>query len=87
VWRHSQTGQVAVWLLDGPTLLGGALVGGPVSLDWQLVKVEDVNGDGRADLVWRHSQTGQVAVWLLNGSTVVSGALVDGPVSLDWQIE
>jgi hypothetical protein len=35
LWRHTQTGQVAVWLLDGSTVLGGALVGAPVSLDWQ----------------------------------------------------
>jgi subtilisin family serine protease len=87
VWRNTRTGQVAVWFLDGPMLLGGVLVDAPVSLDWQLVEAEDVNGDGKADLVWRHTQTGQVAVWLLDGATVLSGALVNSPLSLDWQAE
>src|SRR5207244_3819876 len=37
VWRHSITGDVAVWLLNGPIMIGGGVVGSAVDLNWQLV--------------------------------------------------
>ena len=86
VWCNSATGEVAVWLLDGPTLLSAALVGAPVDRAWLPVGVGDINGDGKADLVWRNSLSGQVAVWFLNGPTLLGGALVGSPVSSSWQL-
>ena len=38
VWRHSQTGDVAVWLMDGVTIKQGPVVGAGVPLAWQIVK-------------------------------------------------
>ncbi len=45
----------------------------------------DLNGDGKADLVWRHNGTGDVAAWLMDGSTVRTDAWF-GPVDPGWQI-
>jgi hypothetical protein len=84
VWHNSATGAVAVWMLNGFTLLGGDLVGSPVDRNWQIASVADVNGDGKADLVWRCPQTGQVAVWMLNGPTLLSVAAVGTPVNSSW---
>jgi hypothetical protein len=45
----------------------------------------DVDGDGKADLVWREMSSGEVAVWLMNGLTIASSGLVGG-VPLEWEI-
>lgn len=39
--------------------------------NWKVVGVDDVNGDGKDDVLWFNKQTGEVSAWLLNGSTVV----------------
>jgi hypothetical protein len=86
VWRHSTTGAVLVWLLDGAAPPFAMTIDTLSDLDWQVVGVGDVNGDGRADLVWRQTLTGQVAVWFFNGTTLSGGAPVGAPLSLDWQL-
>ncbi|PYR33608.1 MAG: VCBS repeat-containing protein, partial [Acidobacteria bacterium] len=61
VWRHTQTGDVAVWLMNGATVVRSAVVASSVPLAWRIAKVVDIDGDGKADLVWRHTQNGDVA--------------------------
>ena len=87
VWRHTPTGNVAVWLMNGVTLAQGAVVASGVSLEWEIAGIGDVNGDGKADLVWRHTPTGNVAVWLMNGLTLLQGVVVATGVPLEWQIQ
>jgi hypothetical protein len=82
LWRQT-SGTVAVWLLDGPTVIGSGTLGAPAA-DWQIAGVGDFNGDGYADILWRHN-SGAVAVWLLNGTTVI-GSGVPGAAGTDWQI-
>jgi len=51
--------------------------------------VEDVNGDGRADLVWQEMQTGDVVVflgWDIVDRPLEKGILASG-VPLPWQIQ
>ena len=86
VWRHADTGDVAVWLLNGTTIAGAEVVGQVSDLRWQIAGGGDVDGDGKADLVWRHAATGDVAVWLLNGTTIVGTAVVTQVADLRWQI-
>jgi len=45
----------------------------------------DVNGDGKADLVWRNTSDGNTAIWLMNG-TVIADTSFPGGVPLAWQI-
>src|SRR5437016_14617461 len=70
VWRHTQTGDVAVWLMNGAAATTGPIVASSVPLAWQIVGVGDVNGDGKADLVWHHTQAGEGAVGVMTGATV-----------------
>jgi len=87
VWRHTQTGDVAVWLMNGATVTQSPVVAPGVPLAWQIVGVGDLNGDGTADLIWRHTQTGDVAVWLMDGATVKQSEVVAPGVPLTWQIQ
>jgi hypothetical protein len=87
VWCNTPTGQVAVWLFNGPTSISGALVGSAVDNAWQIVGKADLDGDGNGDLVWRHTQTGDVAVWFLNGQILLGGAVVASGVPLAWETQ
>ena len=36
LWQHD-SGQAVVWLMDGTSLIGGAVVGGNPGADWHLI--------------------------------------------------
>src|SRR5262249_1152451 len=84
VWRNTTTGAVALWLLDGLNVKDGRVLA-TVPVDWQVVGVGDVNGDGQADLVWRNTTTGAVGLWLLDDLNVKDGRVL-ATVPLDWQV-
>ncbi|MGB5052870.1 MAG: VCBS repeat-containing protein [Nitrospirales bacterium] len=46
---------------------------------------QDLNGDGKADLVWRNTN-GSAAVWLLNGAAAPSSTVFLGGVSSAWEV-
>jgi len=46
-----------------------------VGTDWNLVKVGDVNADGKADVLWHRPTTGQAVVWFMNGATLASSTV------------
>jgi hypothetical protein len=76
LWVNQQTGQVALWLLGGPTgtsVQGFAWLNG--TLGWGVVATADFDRNGKPDLIWRNGSTGQVAVWLMGGAT---GTAVQG---------
>jgi hypothetical protein len=89
VWRETQTGDVAAWLMNGLAVKQESLVSfGPfgVPLAWQIGGIGDVNGDGRADLIWFDAQAGEVAVSLMSGTTVNQTLLVPLSVQPPLQI-
>jgi hypothetical protein len=86
VWRNSQTGDVAAWLMNGSTITDGPVIATMSDLNWQIAGTGDFNGDGKADLVWRNNSTGAVALWLMNGATITDGPVVGTVSDLNWQI-
>ncbi|PYR35366.1 MAG: hypothetical protein DMF90_13870 [Acidobacteria bacterium] len=86
IWRHTQTGAVAVWLMDGATVKEAPVVAPGVPLAWEIAGVGDLDGDGKADLVWRHTPSGDVAVWLMDGVRVKQAPVISPGVPLTWQI-
>ncbi|MBW4503279.1 MAG: VCBS repeat-containing protein [Scytonema hyalinum WJT4-NPBG1] len=70
LWRNSQTGQNAIWLMnDTGTNYKAAEFLPNVPLAWNAAGITDFNGDGKSDIFWRNSQTGEDAVWLIDGTT------------------
>ena len=73
LWHKSDTGELAVWYLNGWIVTGThrLSIGSMTDTNWSIVGSEDVNGDGKFDIIWQHS-TGSVATWYLNGHTVTA---------------
>jgi hypothetical protein len=77
IWRNTATGQNAVWLMNGTSLLSIVDLPALPNTAYRIGAIADYNADGHPDLVWRNSSTGQNAFWLLNGAAM--GSIVDLP--------
>ena len=73
VWHNGESGETQIWLLNSDrvimrreTVVGGdgkaVLVGAP----WQIVGVNDLDGDGKTDILWHNSQTNETQSWLMD---------------------
>lgn len=71
-------------LIDTADAAKGPVGDNPVTHDWNLRGVGDVNGDGTDDLVWQGS-TGQVHYWPMRGGIRQNGS-TSIPRSLDWSL-
>ena len=91
LWHNPGTGSVAVWLLNGTTVIDDAVMNWTVlgSTGWELKGTGDFNRDGKIDLVWHNPGTGLVNVWLMNGTTVVSDPMLNWTVlgSTGWELK
>jgi FG-GAP-like repeat len=83
LWRNTTSGQVAIWLMNGTTILAGSGSPGTITTDWAAAGTGDFNGDGVTDILWRNTTTGQAAIWLMNGTTISSAAGI-GTLTTDW---
>jgi hypothetical protein len=75
LWRNNTTGDLYVWFLDGPTLIGASYLTPSKLADpnWKIVRVADFNADGKVDILWHNVVGGDLYVWFMNG-TVQTGA-------------
>ncbi len=82
VWHNSSTTETQIWLMDGhrvvgrPTVLaesGSAALAGP---PWSIVGINDMNGDGKPDVVWHNSSNNETKSWLMDGHKIVGMATV-----------
>ena len=80
---ESDSGQAAIWQMNGTTLTSGTTLGNP-GPSWHAIGVGDFNNDGRSDILWQND-SGEVAIWQMNGTTMIGDAnfAVPGP---DWHI-
>ncbi len=86
LWRDTQTGDLAIWLMDGATRPSKTFVSPPVDPGWQIAGVGDLDGDNKADLVWRNTQSGDVAEWLMDGTIVKAWSTLSSGIDREWQI-
>ena len=89
VWRDTTTGEVVLWLMNGFTFTGqGGAVNLNPGLDWQILRIDDLNKDGQSEILWEQNNTGQVAWWHLNGTQFSeAGELATIGESVTWQLK
>jgi hypothetical protein len=75
VWQHDGDGRLAIWHMNGTSLVSADPVTPAQVTDtnWKIVGVWDPNGDGYPDLLWRHSVSGNLGSWRMRGTTMLSG--------------
>jgi len=61
------TGENAIWLMNGTTLLGGAVIATITDPKLDDCRIGDFNADGKSDILWRNTATGQNMIYLMNG--------------------
>ena len=86
VWRNIQTGENAVWTMNGAAIVRSASLPTVTDLNWQFAAIADLDGDGQPDLVWRNRTSGADIVWFMNGTAVVSSGVMPSVSDLNWAI-
>jgi ketosteroid isomerase-like protein len=79
MWRNAVTGEVAPWIFNagGTSFVSSIIANVATNTGWQIQRVGDFNGDGRADLMWRNLTTGEVGPWIFNaGGTSFVGSII-----------
>ncbi len=86
LWRNANTGDAAIWLMNGLTPKpGGTAVILPGAAGWTVTNVRDLDGDQKADLIWRHT-SGATAAWLMNGLTAKPSGTATLLADPNWTI-
>ena len=86
LWRNQATGDDLVWLMNGTTLAGGAVLTPVTDTTWTIAGTADFNADGKTDILWRNTANGANLVWFMNGTTLASGAVLTAVSDLNWRI-
>ena len=53
LWQND-SGQAAIWTMDGMNLTGAGTVGPNPGPSWHVKDAADFNGDGKADILWQN---------------------------------
>jgi uncharacterized repeat protein (TIGR01451 family) len=91
--RHTTNGDLQLWMMNG-TLRGELLPVVPVaafpSLGFDVGATEDMDDDGRADIVWFNKNSGTVVIWKMDGrNQVLAGTGTTNPATLPsnaWKV-
>ncbi|HYM17215.1 MAG TPA: VCBS repeat-containing protein [Micropepsaceae bacterium] len=84
LWQNN-SGQAAIWQMDGANFVGGSLAGGNPGSSWQAKAPADFNADGTDDILWQGTD-GTPAIWFMNGNTVVAGGVAGFNPGSAWKI-
>jgi hypothetical protein len=85
LWRDSNTGAVAIWLMDAYKVMNTWALG-TVPFNWSIVETGGFGG-GYSDILWRDSNTGAVVIWDLAGTVQHVQSVGLGAVPLEWSVQ
>ncbi len=86
VFQTNNTGLIAVWFMNGLSVLGGSTVDTLPQAGWKVVGVGDFDHSGTPDLVLQNQTSGRVVIWYLNGTTLLGGEETSFPPGADYKV-
>jgi hypothetical protein len=63
VWRNNQTGENAIWYMNGNNMISSEFITRVEDQNWDIKAAGDLDGNGIDELVWRNRETGENAIW------------------------
>ncbi|MBF0539076.1 MAG: DUF1566 domain-containing protein, partial [Nitrospirae bacterium] len=87
LWQNSDTGDVAIWLMNGAAKKSEAFAANGVPKNWKVIASDDFDGDGKSDILWQNTDTGDVYVWIMDGTTPINGDYAYRGITSEWQIK
>ena len=85
VWQND-SGQAAIWLMNGTTVSSGPLVGGNPGTDLAHQGHRRLQWRPEVGLLWQND-SGQADIWLMDGTTMLSSSLVGSNPGPTWHIK
>jgi hypothetical protein len=82
-WRNDTTNDLAIWLVQGTSVIGSG-GGGPIPASTMVVGQRDFNGDTKTDWLIRDA-SGNTNIWFLNGAQLASVSSL-GNIPTTWTI-
>jgi hypothetical protein len=86
LWWNQDSGNLAVWYLDGAVRRTGAAFTGLADLHWRPVATADLTGDRRAEVIWRRSDTGALSAGVQSGSVFTQQPLSPSTMDPAWSL-
>lgn len=87
LWWNADSGNLAIWFMDGATRISGVAAQGQSDLRWRVAATGDFDGDRRADILWRRSDTGELAAAFLSPVWVPRTVPLDpSAMTADWTV-
>jgi FG-GAP-like repeat len=84
LWRNTD-GRVAIWQMDGNTILPASAIISTQTADWKIAGTGDFNNDQKSDILWRNND-GRVAIWQMDGNTILPASAIISTQTADWKI-
>ena len=86
IWSNQSDGRKHAYLMNRSGQIQDSL---PIAvidnLDWQIVDILDLNGDGKYDFFWRNEVSNEAAIWLMDGVDIQEDVLVDFEIGDVWK--
>jgi hypothetical protein len=85
LFQNAFSGQVAIWEMNGTSVIGGGVVSVVPGPSWRAVGTGDFNGAGDSGILFQNTASGQVAIWDMNGANIIDGGVVSVNPGPGWR--
>jgi len=90
LWQNWTTGQLAVWFLQGATVVGTGLLSIPqvADVNWRIQAVGNLDGTGIPRVIFRNQVDGSIVGWNVSGYNVTATFWTNpsGVDNLNWKM-